>query len=523
MYNFFQQNNSPICDKSAIKCLGADILLYNPKLNILDYFSDDITILQRRSIVFGDALNVSGLYKLLQNMTERLSIISDILHNESDIGDKERSIFSTKQLQLYFEIIDEAEEYYAKLCDKYGKEVLSSEEFQQLFDNIHFIANSKEYLSLKENTRELIKKITYIKSISVGFNLNAKLSPIEMGIISINDKYIESGKLIDKILRMDFSSNGVQAIEPIIAVDKTLSPNEFDILQESLLRATDKIFIRTVKNWPREIKKYLENKLKFLLELLPDLQFILVVTTIHKKLINSGVPLCIPNYHRKEDHVFSAQQLYNPILAIQMSEEKTEKKVIGNDISFDDKGKIYILTGPNNGGKSVFIVSVGMAQIMSQLGMLIPAVQLDISPIDHLYVHFPKGVNNETMGRLEDECVRVKKIFETLNQYSLCLFDETFSSTDYEEGCQLALEILRAIENYGAHAIFGTHFHHLIHQIDETKAELGECTSFDYLHAQISDGKHRTYKITRSKPNGKSYASEIAGKYGLSYEKLIRN
>lgn len=127
------------------------------------------------------------------------------------------------------------------------------------------------------------------------------------------------------------------------------------------------------------------------------------------------------------------------------------------------------------------------------------------------------------MGRLEDECVRVKEIFETINQYSLCLFDETFSSTDSGEGCQLALEILRAIESYGAHAIFGTHFHQLIHLIDEEKAEAGECQSFDYLCAGISDGKYRTYQITRSKPEGKSYATGIAEKYGLSYESLRYN
>ena len=103
MYKFFERNHLPICDQDALKCLGADELLYNPKLNISDYFSDDIAVLRRRSIVFGDALNVSGLYELLQNMVKKLSGISDILHSESEIGDKERSIFCAKQLQLYFE------------------------------------------------------------------------------------------------------------------------------------------------------------------------------------------------------------------------------------------------------------------------------------------------------------------------------------------------------------------------------------------------------------------------------------
>ena len=520
LQNFLEQGDFPICDKETLKCLGVDRLLYNPKFNIFNYFSDDIEVLQSRSVVFGDALKVSGLYELLQKMTHKLASISEILHSESDIGDKERSVFSAKQLQLYFEIIDEADEYYANLTDK---ESFSSKEFKRLFEEIHTIASSKEYRDLKEGTQKLINKITHIKSISVGFNFDAKLSPVEMGITSINDRYIQSGKLIDKILRMDFSANGLQAIEPIVAVDKTLDVEDFDILQNSLLRAVDKVFTRAIREWPRGFTKYIENRLSFLLNQLSDFQFILVVTKIHKMLMESGVPMCVPNYHRKEDRVFCAKRLYNPALAIHMSEEGNPGRLVANDITFDDNGRIYILTGPNNGGKSVFMVSVGLAQILAQLGMLVPAEHLDISPIDHIYVHFPEYKTKERMGRLEDECARVKDIFATINTYSLCLFDETFSSTDSDEGCELAFEVLRAIESFGAHAIFGTHFHHLIRLIDEAKLESNVCKSFDYLCAGIAGDKQRTYRITRSKPEGKSYASAIAEKYGLSYDKLAYN
>ena len=162
-----------------------------------------------------------------------------------------------------------------------------------------------------------------------------------------------------------------------------------------------------------------------------------------------------------------------------------------------------------------------MAQVLAQLGMLIPAREIDISPVEHVYVHFPKYSATEKMGRLEDECARIKQIFESINGYSLCLFDETFSSTDSEEGCGLAFEILRAIESYGARAVLGTHFHHLSHRVDEAKSE-GKCAGFDYLSAGIANGKHRTYKITRGRPEGKSYASDIAAKYGLSFETLVK-
>ena len=62
MYTFFERKYSPICDAEVFKSLGADALLYDSKINISDYFSDDINILKRRSIVFGDALKIKGLY-----------------------------------------------------------------------------------------------------------------------------------------------------------------------------------------------------------------------------------------------------------------------------------------------------------------------------------------------------------------------------------------------------------------------------------------------------------------------------
>ena len=516
MYTFFEKGHSPICDKEVLKSLGADVLLYDSRINISDYFSDDIDVLKSRSIVFDDALNVRGLYDLLVSISGKLASISDILRSECEVGDRERSIFSAKQLELYFEIIDEAENYYTSLPKT---EHFASEEFAQLFDRIHGIATSREYHDLKEGTRKLIEKITRIKSISVGFNFDAKLSPVEMGIISVNDQYIESGKLVDKILRMDFASNGLQAIEPIIAVNKSLKHDEFELLQDSILRSVDRIFVRAVKSWPREFTKYIADKLAFLLDLLPDLQFILAVTGIHKKLLGSGVPVSKPIYHEKSARIFRAEGLYNPMLAIRMS-ELGQSGIVGNNFEFDENGQIFILTGPNNGGKSVFLSSIGLAQVLAGLGMLVPAKRIEISPVDRLFVHFPKYSNSEKMGRLEDECVRIKEIFNDLNAESLCLFDETFSSTDSEEGCQIAFEILRAVESLGARALFGTHFHNIVRHIEDEKAE-GRCVGFDYLSAGISHNEKRTYKITRTKPSGKSHASDIAAKYGLSFNSLV--
>ena len=367
-----------------------------------------------------------------------------------------------------------------------------------------------------------MERITHIKSVSVGFNINSQLAPYEMGLLSINDQNVRSAKLIDRVMRWDFTKNKdyILAIEPIVPVKKVCSNEENNVLQYSLCNAVNKLFTRATNGWPDEIKKHIQKTLAFLFEHLDDFVFILRVTRIHQKMISTGLPLCVPTYHRKEEKSFCAIDLYNPILAIKFYDENKVHKIIKNNLSFDDEGTVYILSGANNGGKTVFMSAVGIVQILSQLGMLIPASRLDISPVNHVFVHYPKYLSRE-VGRFEDECIRVKEIFKTLDEYSLCLFDETFSSTEAEEGSWLAFEMLKALSIIGVRTVFGTHLHSLFHMVDREVGE-GKTLNIDYLCVETLEGKERTYKITRTLPEGNSYAQSIAVKYGISFETLIK-
>lgn len=111
MYTFLEKSYMKLCSEDTLKCIGINDLCDNTKINITDYFTDDIEILKKRSIIFNDTLNIPGMYELLEKTSKHLSDIVEILRSESEIGDKERSIFSIKQLQLYFDIIDETNDF----------------------------------------------------------------------------------------------------------------------------------------------------------------------------------------------------------------------------------------------------------------------------------------------------------------------------------------------------------------------------------------------------------------------------
>ena len=210
--------------------------------------------------------------------------------------------------------------------------------------------------------------------------------------------------------------------------------------------------------------------------------------------------------------------LYNPRVALAIDDE-----IVTNDLFLDDNAKIYVLTGPNRGGKSVITVALGAAQAMFQLGLPVPATRAKISPVSGIFTHFPEGADDTIdKGRLGEECARLREIFDGSDEDSMILLDESLSSTGAYEAAYIASEILTAFAVRRCRGIFSTHLHELAAGVPEINARTAAHggVRIDTLVAGIEEGR-RSFKIHRAKPDGKSYARDIADKYGLSFENLM--
>ena len=117
----------------------------------------------------------------------------------------------------------------------------------------------------------------------------------------------------------------------------------------------------------------------------------------------------------------------------------------------------------------------------------------------------------------------LSKNFAAITEKSLVLLDESLSSTGAFEASYIAAEVLAGFSRIGCRCLFSTHLHELAASVPEINArsrELGGI-QIDTLVAGIEEGR-RSFKIYRAKPDGKSYARDIADKYGLSFENLIK-
>jgi len=137
-----------------------------------------------------------------------------------------------------------------------------------------------------------------------------------------------------------------------------------------------------------------------------------------------------------------------------------------------------------------------------------------MSPCDRIFTHFPveeKMVKDA--GRLGEECQRISEIIQNVTDKSLIIMNETFSSTSGKEGEELGKTIIHAFKLIGCSVIYATHYYQL--------ASLPEVVSMtaDTCHLGGNDiGQVKyTYRIKRRKPDGNSYAKEVAKNYGLNF------
>ena len=130
------------------------------------------------------------------------------------------------------------------------------------------------------------------------------------------------------------------------------------------------------------------------------------------------------------------------------------------------------------------------------------------------------GENVNGMGRLEEECDRLSSIVEKLSNNTMLLLDETLSSTNASEATYIACDFIRGVTDRGCRGIFSTHLHEIVDVIERFKNTEGNGSVIDYLKVGIHQNT-RTYKVVREKSDGKSYAQDIAKRYGLTYDQIV--
>lgn len=230
-----------------------------------------------------------------------------------------------------------------------------------------------------------------------------------------------------------------------------------------------------------------------------ELAFYIGCLNLYEQLAPLGEPFTFPIPFESDERRHSFQGLYDVCLALTKKE-----KVVGNDVNADGKDLVTI-TGANQGGKSTFLRSIGLAQLMMQCGMFVPAESFSANTCRGLFTHF-KREEDATMksGKFDEELSRMSVIVDQLTPDSMILFNESFAATNEREGSEIARQIVRALLEKRVKIFYVTHLYDLAHSFADTK--MGNAI---FLRADRQADGTRTFKLIEGEPLQTSFGEDL--------------
>jgi DNA mismatch repair ATPase MutS len=390
------------------------------------------------------------------------------------------------------------------------------------------------YLQLTRELPQLLRTIRANVSVTIGVNLDDQFRPVAATLLSVNAQKFTSSTFLDRLLGNpgeDFKGLGplhtVPDLPPGHGPSRTRgSTRDVNPFMDPLFRDLAKVLDGVCQPIAQALRHYDTLHSGFLSALRDDLTFYLAAVRLMERLHSRGLPVCRPEIAPMTERVCELQEAYSLNLALhQIRHADDSAGIITNDVHMGDNGRIGILTGPNQGGKTTYTQMVGLCQILAQTGVWVPAARARISPVDNIYTHYPveEQVAKGT-GRFGDEAQRLSAIFSRGTRHSLVLLNESLASTDSGESLYIAQDIVRVLRRLGARAIFATHLHELAADVDALNASTDGDSLIVSLVASWRDASEespgRSYKIAPGPPLGRSYAREIAAQYGISYDQL---
>jgi len=479
------------------------------EVRLENYFTTDINVIRLRQEMFAELVGNPALYERLKNSFSALYELFELQKVKSEAVSTEVLLFGTLELETYVAYLDDVRDIFTKFD-------VQSELLQSLWEAVKPLCTGEEYETLKKKISEHAYSVKNIKSITIGVNLDPQLRPLEAGVVSVNDRSFVSGNLLDRILRLDLKKDGYTCISPFYPMNRKLSDEEFTLMKVSLSSAINKVFTSAVGSWSNTVKNFVISSLRELASAVSEWRVVSACTDALLKLKQRGYPLCRAEFGGAD----KITGLYHPILALLHSDTEG-KRVVKNDFDFSGEAGIYILTGPNQGGKSIFTQAAGILYAMLHLGLLLPAKSAVVRPVDNIFTHFiDDGHVSYDHGRLSAECDKIYKINRMISENSLFLFDEALSSTNPAEAVAISSEIIRAYAEIGARGIWTTHFYELHGLTKEPDNRSKICS----LTAMIDKQSHeRQFKIVKGVGLENSYAKDLAKKFKLSKNEIIKS
>ncbi len=274
---------------------------------------------------------------------------------------------------------------------------------------------------------------------------------------------------------------------------------DVDPRDEAGFRALEALRTEGIANVAIALAQSSDHILSFFKALRLELGFYIGCLNLRDKLAAKQEPFCIPNPLPEKDEVLRCQGIYDVCLTL-----NTAERVVGNDVCGEKKA-LVVITGANRGGKSTLLRSFGVAQLMMQCGMFVPAREFHANVCQGIFTHFKREEDaSMKSGKLDEELSRMNAIVERITPRCVLLLNESFASTNEREGSEIARQIVRALLEKQVKILYVTHMFDLADGFHRQHME-----SALFLRAERLEDGTRTFRLLEGVPERTSYGEDL--------------
>lgn len=247
-----------------------------------------------------------------------------------------------------------------------------------------------------------------------------------------------------------------------------------------------------------------EHVLGFLTALRNELAFYIGCLNLADHLAGIGEAIAFPEPTEVAAR-FRCRNLRDICLALTVGRE-----VVGNDVDADGK-KLIIITGANRGGKSTFLRSVGLAQMMLQCGMFVTSDAYTSTLRSSLFTHYKREEDRDMRsGKFDEELVRMSAIADRIHRNAMVLFNESFAATNEREGSEVARQIVLALLENDVTVFFVSHMYEFARSFLDSDTAL-------FLRADRGEDGARSFRLLQANPLSTSFGADLYQKvFGMA-------
>jgi DNA mismatch repair protein MutS len=225
----------------------------------------------------------------------------------------------------------------------------------------------------------------------------------------------------------------------------------------------------------------------------------------------AGLAFCYPEVDAQSKEELAEDTFDLDLASVLLADGKT---VVTNGFRLDARERIFVVSGPNQGGKTTFARTFGQLHHLAAIGVPVPGRRARLFLCDRIFTHFERAEDLASLtGKLETDLVEMQRTLRSATPHSVVVMNEVFSSTSLEDARFLGTEAMRRLVDLDCLAVYVTF-------VDELASFAPSVVSMISMVVP-EDPATRTFKVVRGPANGLAHALSLAQKHRVTYEQLL--